>query len=105
MLGFVPETGQELWNSPGIEDYVCPSVVAHDGIIYAIGGRGKPGLAVRAGGRGAVQPLWRTPKGSNVSSPVYHDGHLYWVGESDGTVAKRAEAGAGSVSMRSKALS
>jgi outer membrane protein assembly factor BamB len=59
-------------------------VIAHDGVIYAIGGRGKPGLAVLAGGRGDVELLWRTPKGSNVSSPVYHDGHLYWVSESQG---------------------
>jgi outer membrane protein assembly factor BamB len=84
MLGFDPAAGKQLWNCPGIDDYVCPSVVAHDDVVYAIGGRDKPGLAVRAGGRGAVQPLWRTAKGSNVSSPVYHDGHLYWAHEKNG---------------------
>ncbi|HVC98866.1 MAG TPA: PQQ-binding-like beta-propeller repeat protein [Pirellulales bacterium] len=94
VLAFDPQTGNELWSSPGIEDYVCPSAIAHGGVIYAIGGRGKPGLAVRAGGRGEVQPLWRTPKGSNVSSPVYHDGHLYWVGDSDG-IAYCADAETG----------
>jgi hypothetical protein len=86
LLGFDPATGKERWHCSGIEDYVCPSVIAHDGIIYAIGGRGKPGVAVPAGGEGNVSDkiLWTTPKGSNVSSPVYHDGYLYWVSESKG---------------------
>jgi outer membrane protein assembly factor BamB len=63
-------------------------VVAHDGVVYAIGG-GHTSLAVRAGGRGDVtrtHVLWRTKKGSNVSSPIYHDGHLYWASESGGVV-------------------
>jgi outer membrane protein assembly factor BamB len=28
--------------------------------------------------------LWRANKGSNVSSPVYHEGHLYWIHERQG---------------------
>ncbi|HUG90626.1 MAG TPA: hypothetical protein VML55_07330 [Planctomycetaceae bacterium] len=49
------------------------------GVVYAIGGRSNTSLAIRAGGRGDVTDthvLWRTNKGANVSSPVYHDGHL-----------------------------
>jgi len=86
LRGFDPETGNERWHCAGIEDYVCPSVIAHDGIVYAIGGRGRPGLAVAAGGEGDVTDkiLWKTPKGSNVSSPVFHDGYLYWASESQG---------------------
>ncbi|HXT58809.1 MAG TPA: PQQ-binding-like beta-propeller repeat protein, partial [Pirellulales bacterium] len=86
------------WHCSGIEDYVCPSVIAHDGVVYAIGGRGKPGVAVPAGGEGDVSDkiLWKTPKGSNVSSPVYHDGYLFWVSESKGVAycidAKTGEA-------------
>ncbi|MBI2924364.1 MAG: PQQ-like beta-propeller repeat protein [Verrucomicrobia bacterium] len=30
--------------------------------------------------------LWRLSKGSNVSSPVYHDGHLYFAHENLGVV-------------------
>lgn len=96
LLGFDPATGDELWSCASIDDYVCPSVVAHEGIVYAIGGRSKPGLAVRAGGRGDVtsQRLWQTSKGSNVSSPVYHEGYLYWANESGGTVySVNAETG------------
>ncbi len=88
IVGFDPKTGNELWRSRGIPDgYVCPSVVAHDGVVYAIGGRRNTALAVRAGGRGDVSDshiLWTTNKGSNVSSPVYYEGHLYWVHENQG---------------------
>ena len=88
LLGFQPDTGMELWRAEGIHRYVCPSVVAHEGVVYAIGG-GHTSLAVRAGGRGDVtqtQGVWRENKGSNVSSPIYHDGHLYWANDSGGIV-------------------
>ncbi len=92
---FNPQTGDELWTCQGIGDYVCPSFIAHHGILYVIGGRGNTALAIKAGGKGAVMPLWRISKGSNVSSPVYHDGHLYWASESRGTVyCVKAETGA-----------
>ena len=90
VLGFDPASGEALWNCIGIPDrgYVCPSVVAHQGVVYAIGGRKNTALAVRTGGRGEVTDshrLWITDKGSNVCSPVYHDGHLYWIHERQGT--------------------
>jgi outer membrane protein assembly factor BamB len=88
MLSFDPHDGQPLWNADGVHRYVCPSVVAHGGIIYAIGG-GHTSLAVRAGGSGDVtesHTAWRKGKGSNVGSPVYHDGHVYWVTDGGGVV-------------------
>ncbi|HEV3339035.1 MAG TPA: PQQ-binding-like beta-propeller repeat protein [Pirellulales bacterium] len=88
LLGFDPNTGNPLWNADGIHRYVCPSVVAHDDLVYAIGG-GHTSLAVRTGGRGDVtasHTLWRKEKGSNVSSPVYHDGHVYWAHDGGGFV-------------------
>ncbi len=86
-----PRSGKELWTCKGIPDggYVNPSVVAHDGVVYAIGGRKNTSLAVRAGGRGDVSEthlLWTEAKGANVSSPVYHDGRLYWMHERKGTL-------------------
>ena len=83
ILSLNPETGKELWNAEGIHRYVCPSLVDHDGVVYAIGG-GHTSLAVRAGGQGDVTKtdgLWRVNKGSNVPSPIYADGHLYWASE------------------------
>jgi outer membrane protein assembly factor BamB len=84
ILGFDPETGEQLWSCDGIDDYVCPSVVAEAGVVYAIGGRSAMALAVRAGGRGDVTDshrVWTAKAGSNVSSPVVHDGHVYWVSD------------------------
>jgi hypothetical protein len=64
---------------------MVPSAVAADGIVYVLGGRsGTAALAVRAGGRGdvtATHRLWTSKKGSNVTSPVYRDGYLYWMHE------------------------
>jgi outer membrane protein assembly factor BamB len=88
LLGFDPNSGESLWNADGIHRYVCPSVVANDDVVYAIGG-GHTSLAVRIGGRGDVtqsHTLWRKEKGSNVSSPIYHQGHLYWAHDSGGFV-------------------
>jgi outer membrane protein assembly factor BamB len=88
LLGLNPDTGKELWHAEGVHSYVCPSVVAHDGVVYAIGG-GSTSLAVRAGGRGDViktHTLWRLNKGSNVSSPVHDDGRLYWAADHGGVV-------------------
>ena len=89
LIGYAPKTGEELWRCEAIPDrgYVVPSVVAHDGVVYAVGGRQNTAVAVRAGGRGDVTKshrLWTVGRGSNVSSPVYHDGYLYWFHESRG---------------------
>jgi outer membrane protein assembly factor BamB len=88
LTAYDPASGKELWSCEGIPDgYVCPSVVAHDGVVFAIGGRKNTAIAVRAGGRGDVTSthvIWRVGKGNNVTSPVYLDGHLYWFHESRG---------------------
>ncbi|MEO8496746.1 MAG: PQQ-binding-like beta-propeller repeat protein [Planctomycetota bacterium] len=84
ILGFDPKTGKELWRCDGISDYVCPSVISQDGIVYVIGGRTSKAIAVRAGGRGDVtdtHKLWEAKAGSNVTSPIIHDGHMYWVSD------------------------
>ncbi len=87
VYAFAPESGQPLWScQTDIGWYMVPSVVAADGVIYCLGGRsGTAALAIRAGGSGDVTEthrLWTSQKGSNVSSPVYLDGHLYWAHES-----------------------
>lgn len=84
ILGFDPVNGKELWRCNGIPDYVCPSVVSQDGIVYAIGGRQSRAIAVRAGGRGDVtdsHKLWEAKAGANVASPIILDGHMYWVSD------------------------
>jgi hypothetical protein len=99
VLAFEPETGKPLWScDTNITWYMVPSMVAADGIVYCLGGRsGVAGLAVRTGGEGDVTDthrLWTSNKGSNVTSPVYHDGHLYWMHEQSGIAyCAKAETG------------
>jgi outer membrane protein assembly factor BamB len=87
LVSLNPDDGKELWRAEGVHRYVCPSVVYHEDVVYAIGG-GHTSLAVRTGGSGDVSKshgLWRLKKGANVSSPVYYKGHLYWT--RDGSTA------------------
>lgn len=99
VLAFDPDSGQALWScQTDIAWYMVPSLVAAEGVVYCLGGRsGTAALAVRAGGSGDVTDihrLWTSQKGSNVSSPVYFDGHLYWMHESLG-IAYCAQAASG----------
>jgi outer membrane protein assembly factor BamB len=86
LRAFEPATGKELWNCRAINAAeLCPSIVAHQGVIYLLGHPAGQAMAVRAGGRGdvtATHVLWQINKGSNVSSPVYHEGHLYFAHDS-----------------------
>ncbi len=96
---FEPTSGKQLWTcATDIGWYMVPSVIAHDGIVYCLGGRsGVAGLAVRTGGSGDVTKshrLWTSLKGSNVTSPVFHDGHLYWMNDNLG-IAFCAKADSG----------
>jgi outer membrane protein assembly factor BamB len=87
ILAFDPQTGKELWNCQGISDYICPSILAEGDMVYAIGGRQNMAIAVRSGGSGDVTDshvVWKIRKGSNVVSPVFHDGYLYWAKEEKG---------------------
>ena len=88
VLGFDPATGRELWRCEAIPDYICPSIVSDKGVVYAMGGRRSMTIAIRSGGRGDVSrshKLWQAEVGANVSSPVAHDGHLYWVSDRNKT--------------------
>lgn len=90
LRAFDPATGMELWSCQAIKAAeLCPSLVAHDGVIYVIGAPGGQAMAVRAGGSGdvtATHILWRVAKGTNVGSPIYHEGHLYFVNDARGRV-------------------
>ena len=101
VMAFVPATGKALWTCK-IDNpwYMVPSVVADKGIVYCLGGRSEfTGMAVKAGGEGDVTSthrLWTSQKGSNVSSPIYLDGYLYWMHDSRG-LAYCAKADTGEV--------
>lgn len=88
VLGLDPLTGKQLWECKGIKAAeLCPSPIVHQGVIYLLGHPGGQAIAIKAGGRGDVSGthiVWELNKGSNVGSPVYHDGHLYWMSDKQG---------------------
>jgi outer membrane protein assembly factor BamB len=84
IFAFDPITGEKLWWCAGVEDYIVPVPVFHDGVVYCLGGRSNRAIAVKLGGRGDVtetHKLWESTIGANVTSPVYHNGHLYWASD------------------------
>ena len=99
VLGLDPKTGDEFWScETDITWYMVPTPIASNGIIYVLGGRsGVASLAVKAGGTGDVTQthrLWKSNKGSNVSSPVVQDGFLYWMNDQRGVAyCAKAESG------------
>ncbi len=81
--GLNPDNGDLNWYATtGIDLLSTPTPVAHDGIVFVIGGRRGARAAVRVGGRDDVNKthvVWQMAGGSYVPSPVYFKGHLYWV--------------------------
>jgi outer membrane protein assembly factor BamB len=92
ILGFDPDTGKELWFAKSFNWYVCPSVIAHDGVIYAL--QNSTAVAVKAGGRGDVtktHTVWQKKFGATVTSMVFHDGHVYWANDGTAYCLKAAD--------------
>ncbi|MCX7425779.1 MAG: PQQ-binding-like beta-propeller repeat protein [Planctomycetia bacterium] len=90
VLGLDPDTGEQLWHCAGPKDYICPAVIAHEGVVFICSGREPLTLAVRCGGRGDVtgtHVLWELRKTPCVPTPLYHDGYLYWMDGRRGAAA------------------
>lgn len=103
IIGVDPTTGEQLWHCDGIQDYVVPCAVSNDGVVFCLGGRRNQSIAIRAGGRGDVTEshvLWSETIGANVTSPVYHEGHLYWA--SDKAIANCLDAKTGEAIYRER---
>ena len=84
VLGFDPATGKRLWSCEAAEsNSTCASPIAHDGIVYVIGGRNGGGIAIRAGGRGDITDtpnvLWSGNQQARIGTALYRDGLLYWI--------------------------
>ncbi len=77
-----PASGKELWfvESP-ITNTVCPSLAYAQGVVYAMGGRGGLGIAVRCGGKGDVTSThlaWSAPLQAGIGTPIAVGGRLVW---------------------------
>lgn len=86
VVGFSAATGEPLWEWKGYKSnrYICASPIVHNGVIYATGSVDGPLGAIRPGGNGDVtgtQQVWRgAPFDSDVTSPVFHNGQIFWLG-------------------------
>ncbi|HKQ38758.1 MAG TPA: PQQ-binding-like beta-propeller repeat protein [Verrucomicrobiae bacterium] len=91
-----PKNGEALWECNILKNYLCPSPIADAGVIYWLAYQ--KSAAVRAGGRGDVtgsHVVWTAPRGSEVCTPIVHNGHLYWTSEDGGMAyCVRADSGA-----------
>jgi len=80
---FDPATGKQNWTCKGADsNSAIASAVAHDGIVYMIGGRDGGGMAIRAGGSGDVTEsnvIWSGNQRARIGTAVYHDGLIYWI--------------------------
>jgi hypothetical protein len=82
VLALDPATGEPLWECKGVDDYVCPSVIADDDLVFITAGRKPDFFAVKAGGEGDVTEshiVWRVSETSKVGTPLYHEGHVYFI--------------------------
>ncbi|MEC9095674.1 MAG: PQQ-binding-like beta-propeller repeat protein [Planctomycetota bacterium] len=79
------DTGKLLWYAEtDLDNNVSPSMVANNGVIYAVGGRSGASIAIRLGGQGDVTKthiVWRGEASSYVPSPVFFEDRLYWVND------------------------
>lgn len=80
---FNPESGAFRWFCNSFEsNEIRASVIAHDGVIYLIDRTFGGSIAVHAGGDDDVtnsHVLWKNRHRGQVSTPLYHEGCLYWI--------------------------
>lgn len=81
--GFNPETGKLRWYAESMDSSsMCASVIEHDGVVYAVGGKSGGSVAVKAGGKGDVTKtnvVWSGRDRARIVTPIYHDGRLHWI--------------------------
>jgi outer membrane protein assembly factor BamB len=79
--GVDPSDGKVLWWASNNGD--VPTPVIANGLVFAVNGRGGPGIAVEASGAGDVGKSlvkWRTPNvPEGYSSPLIVGEHVYWM--------------------------
>jgi outer membrane protein assembly factor BamB len=89
-----PKTGKLLWYSQATEaDQASTSPYVHDGVVYAVTGRGGGSLAVRTGGSGDVSEsavVWTGKETSRFASPLGYQSKLYLVSGDTLTVLDEA---------------
>ena len=80
--GINPANGKLKWFCSAIAtDQFNSSVVANDGIVYAIEGRGGGSIAVKAGGTDDISKtnvIWNGRDSSRFGTPLIYEGRIYY---------------------------
>lgn len=80
-----PRDGSPRWQCRVLKDYLCPSPIVVGEMCYVLAHQ--RGGAIRLGGEGDVTEshlAWTVSKGTEICTPIYHDGHLYWAHQEQG---------------------
>ena len=87
IAGVNPLTGEYHWTAGNrFAMTAIPTPIHHGDTVFMTGGREGLTFSFKAGGQGKLEDnkIWELNKGSELSSPVYHDGHLYMVRDRGG---------------------
>jgi len=80
---FNPTDGKFLWYAAAADrGPVCPSLVARDDVIFAVGSQNGGCTAIRIGGTDDAtesNTVWKSRLSSYIATPVLVDDYLYWV--------------------------
>jgi outer membrane protein assembly factor BamB len=74
-----PATGKVLWEYKGTKNYQHASIVTDGELLFAP--TYQHTVALKPDGKMA----WELNRGTEICTPVCHDGHLYWTDETSGT--------------------
>ena len=93
-----PDNGKLRWLAETrIPGNVSPSVVQGGGLVYLFGGYPtRATVAIKTGGSRdvtATHSVWRISKTTYVPTPIYHQGHLYFVNDQGFAFCIHAETG------------
>jgi outer membrane protein assembly factor BamB len=97
VVGYSPDTGNELWRCAGPTKEAVPTLVTGGGLIYSASGRNGSILALRPAGQGDVTKshlVWLNERGGpHVPSPVYHRDRLYLISDTGVCMCLNATTG------------
>lgn len=82
-----PATGTMRWEYEGTKDYQNPSPVTDGELIYVL--TYQKAVALRPDGAEA----WTSRTGSEIVTPIVHEGHLYWANEEGMAFCLEAKTG------------
>ena len=73
-----PATGQQLWQYQGTKNYQNPSPITDGKSVFVL----TYGQTLALNSNGEEQ--WENKKGTEICTPIYHDGHLYFAHQENG---------------------